>query len=85
MEFKRGRKKNQINRSFILKDMPSQSLVKVLFLIKTRKRKTHRSRIRFQRREDALKKNTLARTENVSGQKTLLRGERRTLELYAST
>ena len=39
MKFERGRKKNQLIWSFILKDIASQSLVKSLFLIKTRKEK----------------------------------------------
>ena len=37
MKFERGRKKNQLIWSFILKDIASQSLVKVLFLIKPEK------------------------------------------------
>ena len=37
MKFERGRKKNQLIWSFILKDIASQRLVKVLFLNKTRK------------------------------------------------
>ena len=37
MKFERGRKKNQLIWSFILKDIASQSLVKVLFLIKLEK------------------------------------------------
>ena len=37
MKFERGRKKNQLIWSFILKVIASQSLVKVLFLMKTRK------------------------------------------------
>ena len=39
MKFERGRKKNQLIWSFILKDIASQSLVKVLFLIKPEKGK----------------------------------------------
>ena len=39
MKFKRGRKKNKLIWGFILKDMPSQSLVKILFFIKTEKAK----------------------------------------------
>ena len=39
MKFERGRKKNQLIWSFILKVTAGQSLVKSLFLIKTRKRK----------------------------------------------
>ena len=37
MKIERGRKKNQLIWSFILKDIASQSLVKVLFLIKPEK------------------------------------------------
>ena len=37
MKFERGRKKNQLMWGFILKDIASQSLVKVLFLIKSEK------------------------------------------------
>jgi len=37
MKFERGRKKNQLIWSFILKVIASQSLVKSLFLNKTRK------------------------------------------------
>ena len=39
MKFERGRKKNQLIWSFILKDIASQSLVKILFLNKTEKEK----------------------------------------------
>ena len=38
MKFERGRKKNQLIWSFILKDIASQRLVKVLFLIKPEKK-----------------------------------------------
>ena len=48
MKFERGRKKNQLIWSFILKDIASQGLVKVLFLNKTRK-------------ENASGKNTLSK------------------------
>ena len=37
MQFERGRKKNQLIWSFILKVIASQRLVKLLFLNKTRK------------------------------------------------
>ena len=37
MKFERGRKKNQLIWSFILKDIASQRSVKVLFLIKSKK------------------------------------------------
>ena len=37
MKCERGRKKNQLIWSFILKDIASQSMVKVLFLIKPEK------------------------------------------------
>ena len=53
MKFERGRKKNQLIWSFILKDIAGQSLVKSLFLIKTRK-KNVRDRIRFRSRGDVL-------------------------------
>ena len=46
MKFERGRKKNQLIWSFILKDIASQSSV----FNKTRKRKTFRYRIRFRGR-----------------------------------
>ena len=39
MKFERGRKKNQLIWSFILKDIASQSLGKILFLIKPEKGK----------------------------------------------
>ena len=39
MKFERGRKKNQLIRSFILKVIAGQSLVKTLFLIKPEKGK----------------------------------------------
>ena len=39
MKFERGRKKNQLIWSFVLKDIASQSLVKTLFLIKLEKGK----------------------------------------------
>ena len=42
MKFERGRKKNQLIWSFILKVIAGQSLVKTLFLIKPEKRKTLR-------------------------------------------
>ena len=47
MEFERGRKKNQLIWSFILKVIAGQSLVKTLFLNKTRKRKTLRGEYAF--------------------------------------
>ena len=47
MKFERGRKKNQLIWSFILKAIASQSLVKLCFLNKTRKRKTLRGKYAF--------------------------------------
>ena len=46
MKFERGRKKNQLIWSFILKDIASQSLVKVLFLTKPEKENVPR-KVRF--------------------------------------
>ena len=51
MKFERGRKKNQLIWSFILKVIASQSLVKVLFLIKTRKRKRFGGKYAFEAEE----------------------------------
>ena len=53
MKFERGRKKNQLFWSFILKVIASQSLVKPLFLNKTRK-ENDSEEIRFRSRGDAL-------------------------------
>ena len=53
MKFERGRKKNQLFWSFILKVIASQSLVKPLFLNKTRKENDSEG-IRFRSRGDAL-------------------------------
>ena len=53
MEFERGRKKNQLIWSFILKVIAGQSLVKTLFLNKTRKENVSRG-IRFRGRGDVL-------------------------------
>ena len=50
MKFERGRKKNQLIWSFILKDIASQRLVKVLFLIKPEK-KTFRGKYAFEAEE----------------------------------
>ena len=47
MKFERGRKKNQLVWSFILKVIASQSLVKSVFLNKTRKRKTLQQKYAF--------------------------------------
>ena len=54
MKFERGRKKNQLIWSFILKVIAGQSLVKTLFLIKPEKGK------RFEG-------NTLSQQRNVRG------------------
>ena len=51
MKFERGRKKNQLIWSFIYKDIASQSLVNVLFLIKTRKRKRFGGKYVFEAEE----------------------------------
>ena len=53
MKFERGRKKNQLIWSFILKDIASQRSVKVLFLIKSEKENAS-GRIRFRSRGDVL-------------------------------
>ena len=53
MKFGRGRKKNQLFWSFILKVIASQRLVKLLFLNKTRKENDSEG-IRFRSRGDAL-------------------------------
>ena len=53
MKFERGRKKNQLIWSFILKVIASQSLVKSLFLNKTRKENVS-GEIRFRSRGDVL-------------------------------
>ena len=53
MKFERGRKKNQLIWSFILKAIASQSLVKSLFLNKTRKENVS-GEIRFRSRGDVL-------------------------------
>ena len=50
MKFERGRRKNQLIWSFILKDIASQRLVKVLFLIKPEK-KTLRGKYAFEAEE----------------------------------
>ena len=47
MKFERGRKKNQLIWSFILKVIASQSLVKSVFFNKTRKRKTLQQKYAF--------------------------------------
>ena len=47
MKFERGRKKNQLIWSFILKVIAGQSLVKSLFLNKTRKEKRFRRKYAF--------------------------------------
>ena len=51
MKIERGRKKNQLIWSFILKVIASQSLVKSLFLIKTRKRKRFGEEYAFEAEE----------------------------------
>ena len=53
MKFERGRKKNQLIWSFILKVIAGQSLVKTMFLNKTRKENVSRG-IRFRSRGDVL-------------------------------
>ena len=53
MKFERGRKKNQLIWSFILKDIASQRSVKLLFLNKTRKENVS-GKIRFHSRGDVL-------------------------------
>ena len=53
MKIERGRKKNQLIWSFILKVIASQSLVKSLFLNKTRKENVS-GEIRFRSRGDVL-------------------------------
>ena len=53
MKFERGRKKNQLIWSFILKVIAGQSLVKTLFLNKTRKENVS-GEIRFRSRGDVL-------------------------------
>ena len=53
MKFERGRKKNQLIWSFILKVIASQSLVKSLFLNKTTKENDSEG-IHFRSRGDAL-------------------------------
>ena len=53
MKFERGRKKNQLIWSFILKDIASQRSVKLMFLNKTRKENVS-GEIRFRRRGDVL-------------------------------
>ena len=53
MEFEKGRKKNQLIWSFILKVIAGQSLVKSLFLNKTRKENVSRG-IRFRSRGNVL-------------------------------
>ena len=47
MKFERGRKKNQLIWSFILKVIASQRSVKLLSLNKTRKKKTFREKYAF--------------------------------------
>ena len=51
MKFERGRKKNQLIWSFILKDIASQRLVKVLFLNKTRKENVSGGKYAFEAEE----------------------------------
>ena len=53
MKFERGRKKNQLIWSFILKVIASQRFVKVLFLNKTRKENAL-GEIRFRSRGNVL-------------------------------
>ena len=53
MKFERGRKKNQLIWSFILKVIAGQSLVKTLFLNKTRKENVS-GEICFRSRGDVL-------------------------------
>ena len=66
MKFERGRKKNQLIWSFILKVIASQTSVKVLFLNKTRKENVLEE-IRFRSRGNVLR--TSAPSLNQSGRR----------------
>ena len=75
MKFQRGRKKNQFNWSFILKDIASRSFSQISVLIKSEKRKTYRLGIRFPEKGSVLQGNTPTENEHALTGMRFLEGQ----------